>query len=144
MAEKQGFFGSPVASIPFEILEMLQQANDETLPLLEIFQYLKKYEVAETPLSPAVILVINNYLYVKKFQEDKFDIFLNNFFINLNQEKQYILFLKIEYNREVLQSGIIKILESLGRHFQIISASKIINRKNVLIEKVIQTELGSS
>lgn len=144
MAENQSFFGSPVTSISFETLEMLQQANNETLLLLKIFQYLKKYEVVETHSAPAVILVINNHLYVKSFQEDKLEVYPNNFFINLNHEKQYILFPNIESNLESFQSGIIEILKSMGRRFYIVSASKISNKKNILIEKAIQAELGTS
>lgn len=141
-----------IVNIPFKTLEMLQQANEESVLLLEIFKKLKKYEQKDQNKQTnleydlRLIVIIDNRLYIKKNGEDSIAVFSNNLFSNLNSKKQYLLFIEVEHERVVskkLKAEVLNLLKSMKRKIKYLSAKSIdLKSDKIILHEIIQAKLG--
>lgn len=141
-----------IVNIPFKTLEMLQQANEESVLLLEIFKKLKKYEQKDQNKQTnleydlRLIVIIDNRLYIKKNGENSIAVFSNNLFSNLNSKKQYLLFIEVEYECAVskkLKAEVLNLLKSMKRRINYLSVKSIdLKTDKIILHEIIQAKLG--
>ncbi|HDR7315630.1 TPA: hypothetical protein QCW94_004124, partial [Bacillus cytotoxicus] len=98
MIEKTLLLGEPLTIIRFEILDMIQKANRQTSSVLEAFNELNEHEyenktLAMNDVNLNLVFIHNNNLFVKVYNKKEVKVFKNLMFNDLNEDKQYIMFI---------------------------------------------------
>lgn len=137
-----------LTSIPFTSFEMIEKANGEAVAIYEIFKLLNckprnRYNVP-SEYDAALVIVINNQLFLKQKRRNQVDVFSNKLFDHLAREGHFILFIESESSKEritILKEKVKILLRSMDRKWVEIPVMEG-PVSGLIVDRVIETELG--
>lgn len=137
-----------LTSIPFASFEMIEQANGEPVVIHEIFKLLHcKYQNRQDNIQEydaALIIVVNNQLFIKQKVNDQVDVFSNKLFNHLDGDGHFLLFIESETSKErilLLKEQVKNLLRVMDRKWvEIPDMEGPVS--GLTVDRVIETELG--
>ncbi|EUJ30432.1 Uncharacterised protein [Listeria grayi] len=136
---RRSILGKEVATISFTTLEMLEEANQAVVPILEIFELLKQYAPKNSMkknLDFRIVLLIDGCLYIKRINEDSIVVFQNDLLVEFNKDKQYLFLLE-----GGLEQSLLQLMLHIKRSFHVVEFHSIsLQAWNVTM--ILQVELG--
>lgn len=136
---RRSILGKEVATISFTTLEMLEEANQAVVPILEIFELLKQYAPKNSmkkKLDFRIVLLIDGCLYIKRINEDSIVVFQNDLLVEFNKDKQYLFLLE-----GGLEQSLLQLMLHIKRSFHVVEFHSIsLQAWNVTM--ILQVELG--
>lgn len=136
---RRSILGKEVATISFATLEMLEEANQAVVPILEIFELLKQYAPKNSmkkKLDFRIVLLIDGCLYIKRINEDSIVVFQNDLLVEFNKDKQYLFLLE-----GGLEQSLLQLMLHIKRSFHVVEFHSIsLQAWNVTM--ILQVELG--
>ncbi|EMA6343240.1 hypothetical protein ACO11K_002883 [Bacillus cytotoxicus] len=145
MIEKTLLLGEPLTIIRFEILDMIQKANRQTSSVLEAFNELNEHEyenktLAMNDVNLNLVFIYNNNLFVKVYNKKEVKVFKNLIFNDLNEDKQYIMFI------DNMNNDYLALIKKISRSLQLkFKQNNIkVNRIQSLEDQIIGDSLKTS
>ncbi|WP_242145767.1 MULTISPECIES: hypothetical protein [unclassified Bacillus cereus group] len=145
MIEKTLLLGEPLTIIGFEILDMIQKANRQTSSVLEAFNELNEHEYENKTLvmndvNLNLVFIHNNNLFVKVYNKKEVKVFKNLMFNDLNEDKQYIMFI------DNMNNDYLALIKKISRSLQLkFKQNNIkVNRIQSLEDQIIGDSLKTS
>ncbi|EOV9526073.1 hypothetical protein ACRS52_16360 [Bacillus cytotoxicus] len=145
MIEKTLLLGEPLTIIRFEILDMIQKANRQTSSVLEAFNELNEHEyenktLAMNDVNLNLVFIHNNNLFVKVYNKKEVKVFKNLMFNDLNEDKQYIMFI------DNMNNDYLALIKKISRSLQLkFKQNNIkVNRIQSLEDQIIGDSLKTS
>lgn len=136
---RRSILGKEVATISFTTLEMLEEANQAVVPILEIFELLKQYapkNSMQKKLDFRIVLLIDGCLYIKRINEDSIVVFQNDLLVEFNKDKQYLFLLE-----GGLEQSLLQLMLHIKRSFHVVEFHSIsLQAWNVTM--ILQVDLG--
>lgn len=136
---RRSILGKEVATISFATLEMLEEANQAVVPILEIFELLKQYapkNSMQKKFDFRIVLLIDGCLYIKRINEDSIVVFQNDLLVEFNKDKQYLFLLE-----GGLEQSLLQLMLHIKRSFHVVEFHSIsLQAWNVTM--ILQVELG--